>query len=77
MDTEKILEGLSQEERLELLERLIQGAERAHEESLGSEERLERLESLAGWGPWHWRWGRRGSRGPWRAGWAGCPCGCW
>jgi len=73
MDAEKILEGLSQEERLELLERLIQGAERAHEEELSTEERLERLESLVGWGPWRRRWGRRRYRGPWRA---GCPC-CW
>lgn len=74
MDAEKILEGLSREERLELLERLIQGAERAHEEELSTEERLERLEALVDWGPWRWRWGRHGHRAPWRAGWAGCPC---
>lgn len=75
MEGEKILEGLSQEERLELLERLIQGAERAREENLTIEERLERLESSGDWGPW--RWGRRAYRGPWQPAWGGCPCGCW
>jgi len=81
MDAEKILEGLSQEERLELLERLIQGASRAQEESLSTEERVERLEeSLWGgrwwdFGPRRARRGRRffGARG--RAGWNGCQCG--
>jgi hypothetical protein len=34
MEAEKILERLSQEERLEPLERLIQGATQAQEESL-------------------------------------------
>ncbi len=51
MDAEKILEGLSQEERLKLLERLIQGAEQAQDESLSVEERVKRLESLVGLGP--------------------------
>ncbi len=55
MDAEKILEGLSQEERLKLLERLIQGAEQAQDESLSVEERVERLESLVGMGPRRWR----------------------
>ena len=59
MDAEKILEGLSQEERLKLLERLIQGAEQAQDESLSVEDRVERLESLVGLGPRH----RRGHRG--------------
>ena len=51
MDAEKILEGLSQEERLKLLEQLIQGAEQAQDESLSVEERVKRLESLVGLGP--------------------------
>lgn len=45
-EVDKILEGLSQEERLKLLERLIKGAENAYEESLTVEERLERLENM-------------------------------
>lgn len=67
MDAEKILEGLSQEERLKLLERLIQGAEQAQEESLSVEDRVERLESLVGLGPRH---GRHGPRM------FACHCGC-
>jgi hypothetical protein len=43
-EAEKILESLSQEERLKLLERLIQGAEEVREEELTAEERIERLE---------------------------------
>jgi hypothetical protein len=43
-EAEKILESLSQEERLKLLERLIQGAEEVKEEELTVEQRLERLE---------------------------------
>ena len=50
MDAEEILEGLSQEERLKLLEQLIQGAEQAQKESLSVEDRVERLESLVGLG---------------------------
>jgi hypothetical protein len=69
MDAEKILEGLSQEERLKLLERLIQGAEQAKEESLSVEDRVERLESLVGMGPRS----RRRHRG-FRM--SGCHCGC-
>ncbi len=45
-DAEKILESLSQEERLKLLERLIQGATEIKEESMTVEERLERLEGI-------------------------------
>jgi len=51
MDTEKILEGLTQEERLELLEHLIQSTDKPREEDLSVEQRLERLESLIGFGP--------------------------
>ena len=69
MDAEKILEGLSQEERLKLLERLIQGAEQAKEESLSVEDRVERLESLVDLGPRR----RRGHRS-FRM--SGCQCGC-
>lgn len=60
MDTEKILEGLTQEERLELLERLIQSTDQPREEELSVEQRLERLESLAGFGPERWRGRRHG-----------------
>lgn len=79
MEAEKILEGLSQEERLELLERLIQGASQAREESLSTEERVERLEEVILGSPWHFTpsWASRGRRfrgGPWWAGGAGCPC---
>ncbi|MFQ5611841.1 MAG: hypothetical protein ACE5H9_06875 [Anaerolineae bacterium] len=51
-DVEKILEGLSQEDRLKLLESLIQGATQAREENLSVEERLERLEQLILGKPW-------------------------
>jgi hypothetical protein len=44
-EIDKILEGLSQEDRLKLLEQLIKGAEQAYEENLTVEERVERLES--------------------------------
>lgn len=81
MEAEKILEGLSQEERLELLERLIQGATQAQEESLTTEERVERLEESLwggrlGLGPRQVRRGRGMFRGPRGAGWNGCQCGC-
>jgi len=79
MEAEKILEGLSQEERLELLERLIQGASQAHEESLSTEERVKRLEEVVLGGPWsfahRWTFRGRGFRGgPWWAGEEGHPC---
>ncbi len=45
-EAEKILESLSQEERLKLLERLIQGATEIKEENLTVEERLDRLEGV-------------------------------
>jgi cell division septum initiation protein DivIVA len=44
-EIDKILEGLSQEDRLKLLERLIKGAEQAYEENLTVEERVDRLEN--------------------------------
>lgn len=81
MDIESILEGLTQEERLALLERLVKsmaGAE-TPEEELTIEERVKRLEDIVlGWwgrGPrWGRQWGHR--HGP---AWAGggfwcCPC---
>lgn len=70
MKGEEILEKLSKEERLELLERLIQGAMQAQEEDLSTEERIERLEALAGWGPRRQHLGGHGFRGPGRR------CGC-
>lgn len=81
MEAEKILEGLGQEERLELLERLIQGASQAQEESLTTEERVERLEESLwggrrGFGPWQARRGRSSFRGHRGAGWNGCQCRC-
>jgi ribosome assembly protein YihI (activator of Der GTPase) len=45
-EAEKILESMSEEERLKLLERLIQGASEAREENMSVEERLERLEDI-------------------------------
>lgn len=84
MDSEKILEGLTQEERLKLLAQLIQGAEQAQEEELTLEDRVERLESLVGAGPQHQR-RRRGGHGRHRQhrhhrhqhmGMGGCGCGC-
>lgn len=71
MDVESILEGLSQEERLALLERLIKEAAEPSEEELSVEERLERLERLM--------FGRRRwVHGPWRAAWHrhGVACMC-
>jgi len=50
MDADEILEKLSQEERLELLERLIKGAAQAKEEELTIEDRVARLEKLVGVG---------------------------
>jgi hypothetical protein len=57
VEVDKILEGLSQEERLELLERLVkEGAQ--NEENLSLEERVKRLEDFVfggrrGFGPHH------------------------
>lgn len=48
MADEDILEKLSKEERLELLERLIKGAAQEQEENLTLEERVERLEKMFG-----------------------------
>ena len=71
-DVEEVIGGLSQDERLDLLERLIRGAERSDDEALSTEERIERLEKTV--------WGRgcgcrRGS-GHSGSGWRrGCGCG--
>jgi hypothetical protein len=52
MDLEKILEGLSREEKLALLERLVRGEGKENAAAAGKtpsvEERLERLEQQAG-----------------------------
>lgn len=64
------LEGLSREERLELLRLLIQEGREADQQPLTLDERVERLESLAARSPWSW-----GRRGRWLGGGpAGCPC---
>ncbi len=76
MNTEKILEGLNQEERLELLERLIQRATPALEESPNIEERTERLVEALGSGRQQARHGERFSGKPGMAGKMGCQCGC-
>jgi hypothetical protein len=66
MNAENILEGLTQEERLKLLEQLIQGAEQAQEEELSLEDRVDRLEAVVFAGPGrmhqheHGRHGRHG-----------------
>ncbi len=46
MSDDEILDKLSQEERLKLLERLIKGAAQEKEESLTLDQRVERLESM-------------------------------
>jgi hypothetical protein len=46
MSVDKILEGLTQQERLDLLERLMRSDFRDEESSSRIEERLERLEDL-------------------------------
>jgi hypothetical protein len=85
MNVERILEGLSQEERLALLERLLKQASEQDEEELSTEERLDRLEEAVyrrrrrfGFGPPRWR-GRR-AHGPehrrWGARFGDCPCPC-
>jgi len=78
MDVEKALEGLSQEERLALLERLIREAIEQGEETLSTEERIARLERIV-LGRWRglglrsarqWEpWGARSAAGPY-------PCCC-
>ncbi len=72
MNTEKILEGLTQEERLELLDRLIQRASPV----LDIEERTERLVEALGSGHQQACHGRRFSGKPEMAGKMGCQCGC-
>ncbi len=71
-DVEEVFAGLSQQERLDLLERLIRGTTGSENDALTTEERIERLERTA-WG--HGCGCRRGS------GWSasrdhrGCGCG--
>ncbi len=48
-DVEEVFAGLSQQERLDLLERLIRGATGSDNDALTHEERIERLERTA-WG---------------------------
>ncbi len=76
MNTEEILEGLNQEERLELLERLILRATPVLEESSNIEERTERLVEALGSGRRQARHGRRFSGKPGMAGKMRCRCGC-
>ncbi|GBE49128.1 hypothetical protein BMS3Bbin13_00027 [bacterium BMS3Bbin13] len=76
MNTEKVLEGLNQEERLELLERLIQRAFPVLEESTNIEERTERLVEALGSGHQHACRGRRFSGKHGMARKMGCQCGC-
>lgn len=56
MDWEKILEGLSQEEKLALLERLVRGEKKDDTAAAGKtptiEERVERLEQQPPFAPW-------------------------
>ncbi len=71
-DVEEVFEGLSQQERLDLLERLIRGAEASDDDPLTTEERIERLEKST--------WGegcgcRRGSGRSSSRGRRGCGCG--
>jgi hypothetical protein len=70
MEEEKIdaiLEGLSQEERMALLEHLIRGS--GQDEDLSLEERVDRLEAILLRGPFRFarHWARRHSMmyGPW------------
>ena len=70
-DVEEVFAGLSQEERLDLLERLIRGAERSEDDALTTEERIERLETTA------WGHGCGCHHGPgWSASWGRRGCGC-
>ena len=71
-DVEEVIAGLSQDERLDLLERLIRGTEQPEDEPLSTEERIERLEKTT-WGHGcgcHRGSGHSGSRGR-----RGCGCG--
>ncbi len=82
MNTEKILEGLNQEERLELLERLIQRASPVLEKSPDIEERTERLAEVLGIDRRQTCRGRRFhgrhfSGKPGMAKKMGCRCGCY
>lgn len=71
-DVEKVFDGLSHRERLDLLERLIRGATDAETDTLTTEERIERLESRA----WSNACGcRRGSAYGGSSGRRGCGCG--
>ena len=51
-DAEEIYKGLTQEERIDLLERLIRGDAVSDIEALTTDERIERLEKKA-WGKTH------------------------
>ncbi len=79
MEIDKILEGLSQEERLQLLERLVkEGAQKeAKPEDLSLEERVKRLEDYVfgprrGFGP-RWVMRRHFFAGPGRGRWCDRP----
>ena len=79
MEIDKILEGLSQEERLQLLERLVkEGTQKeAKTEDLSIEERVKRLEDYVfgprrGFGP-RWVMRRHFSAGPGRGRWCDRP----
>lgn len=71
-DVEEAFAGLSQDERLDLLERLIRGTEQPEDEALDTEERIERLETIA-WG--HGCGCHRGSGHSDSWGRRGCGCG--
>ncbi len=70
-DVEEVFAELSQDERLDLLERLIRGAGRSEDDVLSTEERIERLERTA-WG--HSCGCRRGSGRSGSRGRRGCGC---
>jgi hypothetical protein len=71
-DVEEVFEGLSQQERLDLLERLIRGETGSGNDAPTTEERIDRLERTT--------WGegcgcRRGSGRSGSGGRRGCDCG--
>lgn len=71
-DVEEVFEGLSQQERLDLLERLIRGETGSDNDPLTTEERIERLEKST------WSGGCGCRRGSGRSGFRGrrgCDCG--
>ncbi len=70
-NVEEVFAELSQGERLDLLERLIHGAERSEDDVLSIEERIERLERTT-WG--HSCGCRRGSGRSGSSGRRGCGC---